>query len=168
MKRRLFHLSFTPTLTEFLFVRFVVEKTGCTTRECFLKLSAQQVVESVYPEWNYDIETMLPEKGVHTAALIVVDGGAAGSSPGPQGSGESGGQGAGPQDKGESGAQGTGSRGSGEAGGPGPQGSGESGAQGRRGRGPRAAGFRGVWGPRPQRSGAQRSGAQGRGGSVGV
>ena len=54
--------------------RFIIDKTGCKTRECFIKLSAQKIVESVYPEWSYDHETSLPVKDVHTAALVVIDG----------------------------------------------------------------------------------------------
>ena len=54
--------------------RFMLDKTGCATKECFRKLSAQQIVESIYPEWTYDNEINLPVKGVHTAALVVIDG----------------------------------------------------------------------------------------------
>ena len=54
--------------------KFIIDKTGCKTRECFIKLSAQKIVESVYPEWSYDHETGLPVKDVHTAALVVIDG----------------------------------------------------------------------------------------------
>ena len=54
--------------------KFLIDKTGCKTRECFIKLSAQKIVESVYPEWSYDHETSLPVKDVHTAALVVIDG----------------------------------------------------------------------------------------------
>ena len=39
-----------------------------------MKLSAQEVVESVYPEWSYDQETTVPVKDVHTASLVVIDG----------------------------------------------------------------------------------------------
>ena len=54
--------------------KFIIDKTGCKTKECFIKLSAQKIVESVYPEWSYDHETSLPVKDVHTAALFVIDG----------------------------------------------------------------------------------------------
>ena len=54
--------------------KFLIDKTGCKTRQCFLKLSAQKIVESLYPEWSYDHETSLPVKDVHTAALVVIDG----------------------------------------------------------------------------------------------
>ena len=54
--------------------RFMIDKTGCKTKECFQKLNAQEIVESIYPEWTYNNELNLPVKGVHTAALVVIDG----------------------------------------------------------------------------------------------
>ena len=54
--------------------RFVLEKTACTSASCLRNLDAKQLVESLYPEWDYDYETRLPTKGFHTASLIVLDG----------------------------------------------------------------------------------------------
>ncbi len=35
--------------------QFMKTKTGCSDRECFMNLSAQTIVESLYPEWRYGI-----------------------------------------------------------------------------------------------------------------